>query len=558
MTTGFVDEPRLAGLMLRETARRLRSLLRAPGFAFAEPALVAAPADLRRGDASLARSFYVGHLWLAGQLVELDGRSPFTIRDVPRNWAVELHAFDWLRHFTEGDDALSSQHARALVADWLTLGRRRLPRLAFEHDTAARRVINWYGHWPIVLAQADDAFSRRFNRALDREVCRLRRTVLAAPDGLPRLRVRMAIAFAALAQPGRRCGVKVAARALADELERQIHPDGGHMSRSPAAIAAILADLLPLRQLFAQRNQPVPRGIFAAIDRMLPALRFFRHADGATALFNGAGVTDNHLLAALSRYDETLGEPISQMRQSGYQRMAAGRAVVIADTGLPPAPTVSGDAHAGTLAFEFSAGGRRLVVNCGAPQRHDAGWRRLSRTTAAHSTLTLNDHSSSRFSRSERLDRFLGGPLMPGPTRVPVNREEAPAGQTLTAAHDGYRRAFGFVHERQMTLSSDGRTLEGVDRLFRSTGRAQRLEAQEPMGAVRFHLHPDVEVEERGGAILLRAGEETWWFAAEVPPQIEDSIFFADGAGARRTRQIVLAFDCVEREEIAWRFRRAA
>ncbi len=109
-----------------------------------------------------------------------------------------------------------------------------------------------------------------------------------------------------------------------------------------------------------------------------------------------------------------------------------------------------------------------------------------------------------------------------------------------------------------MTLSSDGRTLEGVDRLFRSTGRAQRLEAQEPMGAVRFHLHPDVEVEERGGAILLRAGEETWWFAAEVPPQIEDSIFFADGAGARRTRQIVLAFDCVEREEIAWRFRRAA
>ena len=197
-----------------------------------------------------------------------------------------------------------------------------------------------------------------------------------------------------------------------------------------------------------------------------------------------------------------------------------------------------------------------MIVNCGAPARLDAGWRRLSRATAAHSTLTLNDHSSSRFSRSERLDRFLGGPLMPGPTRVPTTREEIGEGQILTAAHDGYRQGFGFVHERQLFLSRDGGRIDGVDRLFHAAGRSQRLASEEPMGMLRFHLHPDVSARDTGDGIRLQHGDEVWWFGSEGEAKLEDSIFFADGAGARRTRQITVAFDCLEYRELGWRFER--
>ncbi|WP_279483107.1 heparinase II/III family protein [Aureimonas sp. SK2] len=562
MTTGFVDEPRLAGLMAREIARRavarLRALLRHPlPFAASGTGLpVATLTDMRRGDPSVARGFYVGHVWLAGQLVELNGRSPFSLKDEARPWRVELHGFGWLRHFARAGDALSCEHARSLVGDWLRLPRRQRGALAYEHEVAAARVLAWISHAPTILSGADAAFCERFARGLSIEVRHLRRTASSAPAGLPRLKVRIALVAAALVQPAGAGTVRQAARFLGEELDAQVHADGGHVSRNPAAVSQILAELVPLRALFADQGLPAPRAVFGAVDRMLPALRFFRHGDGAQALFNGAGAVDHHLSAALLAHDETLGEPISQMRQSGYHRLAAGLTVVLADTGLPPAPDVSHEAHAGTLALEFSSGGRRMVVNCGSPVRIDGGWRRLSRTTAAHSTLTLNDQSSSRFSRSEAVDRFLGGPLLPGPTRVPVNREETHEGQLLTAAHDGYRQAFGFVHERQIFLSRDGRRIEGIDRLFQAAGRVHRMACDEPMGTLRFHLHPDVQVDQGGGGLRLVHGEEFWWFFADGEPQLEESIFFADAAGPRRTRQIVLPLDCLDRTDLNWRFER--
>ena len=47
---------------------------------------------------------------------------------------------------------------------------------------------------------------------------------------------------------------------MIEELRSQILPDGGHVSRNPGALIELLADLLPLRQLFSTRNlQPPPR-----------------------------------------------------------------------------------------------------------------------------------------------------------------------------------------------------------------------------------------------------------------------------------------------------------
>jgi len=347
--------------------------------------------------------------------------------------------------------------------------------------------------------------------------------------------------------------MRTAARNLSDELDRQIFADGGHISRNPAANIEVLAELLPLRQTFAEQNQPVPKGLIRAIDRMLPALRFFRHADGALALFNGAGVSEGQLMAALLRHDETLGDPISHARQSGYQRLSAAGTILIADTGLPPASALSGEAHAGTLAFEFSSGSSRLIVNCGAPARQDADWRRLARTTAAHSTLTVADHSSARFSQPGLVERFLGAPLIAGPTRVPTTREDSDAGQRFTAAHDGYRQRYGLVHERSLFLSRDGTVIEGTDRLFAAGPRNGKPPAAMP-AAIRFHLHPAVSAERTADGVILSVRKEVWQFHADAAVELEDSIFFADNSGARRTLQIVVGFDPRQRSEVSWRF----
>ena len=105
---------------------------------------------------------------------------------------------------------------------------------------------------------------------------------------MPRLQVLIALCYASLCLANQGSHIRAAAtRELSDELQRQILPDGGHISRNPGALVELLSDMLPLRQTFAARNIAPPPALLNAIDRMMPMLRFFRHGDGSFALFNG-------------------------------------------------------------------------------------------------------------------------------------------------------------------------------------------------------------------------------------------------------------------------------
>ena len=131
-------------------------------------------------------------------------------------------------------------------------------------------------------------------------------------DGVPRLQARIALVYASLCMAGQIRHLRIATRRLVNEIERQILPDGGHISRNPGVIIEILLELLPLSQAFAARNVAPPPALLNAIDRMMPMLRFFRHGDGTFALFNGMGPTPPDLLATVLAYDDARGAPLSQ------------------------------------------------------------------------------------------------------------------------------------------------------------------------------------------------------------------------------------------------------
>ncbi len=88
--------------------------------------------------------------------------------------------------------------------------------------------------------------------------------------------------------PSTPSAIRKASRHLDFELDRQILADGSHFSRSPRAGLELLLDLLPLRQTYVNLGHDVPSRLIPCIDRMYPALRFFRHQGGELALFNGA------------------------------------------------------------------------------------------------------------------------------------------------------------------------------------------------------------------------------------------------------------------------------
>ncbi|HEY0223267.1 MAG TPA: heparinase II/III family protein [Pseudolabrys sp.] len=519
--------------------------------------LVIAPQDLRTADATRASEIYAGRFAFAGKVVICDRRSPFEMTPPSDEWAVILLNFSWLRHLRAADSAITRANARSLIDDWINLQGGWHP-VGWRHDILSRRVICWLSQAPFVLQDADARFYRRFIRSLSRQVRYLRRSLKQSRDGLPRLQSLIALNYASLCIQGQSGTLRANARKLVEELRGQILPDGGHISRNPGALIELLADLLPLRQLFSARELQPPAALNNAIDRMMPMLRFFRHGDGNFAQFNGMGPTAVDLLATVLAYDDARGTPVSNAPHSGYQRIDAGQTALLMDTGRPPPLALSQEAHAGCLSFELSWKQHRLVINCGLPAVNKETWRQVARATAAHSTVTFNDQSSCHFLESGSFRRLLfGTPIVAGPHNVTVDRQDAAEGGLLRTSHDGYAADFGIVHNRTIQISADGRALNGEDSFTPSHGPAIPTNVADEF-AIRFHLHPAIKasrLSDGRGVILLLPDREVWTFATlGNPVEIEESVFLAGTDGPRRAVQIVIYGHAREQAKVKWSF----
>lgn len=520
--------------------------------------LTIAPIDLRTADPTVALDIYAGRWVFAGDGVDVAGFSVFDTMAPNEDWSRELHSFGWLRHLRASDMTLSRSNARTLVDEWIRFSRHHDP-IAWDPEVVARRLIAWLSQTPLVLDGCDAAFYRRFMRSMIGQTRYLRRVAFDGAPGLPRLRVMIALASVALSMPEQPRFLKQAARWLDLELVAQVLPDGGHVSRNPGAVLNALIDLLPLRQAFAARGPEPSRILVSAIDRMMPMLRFFRQGDGTFTHFNGMGDTAADQLATVLAYDDIRAALPSNAPHSGYQRIEAAGTIVVADTGKPPPTAFSTGAHAGCLSFEMSVGRQRLIVNCGVPRAGSTSLRRLARTTAAHSTATLNDRSSCRFLARGTVGEVIGEPIVSGPTRVDVERRNAAGATVLTMRHNGYVEPFRIVHQRQITLFDEGDRLEGVDEFLSPSGGVPNKGGKDTF-TIRFHLHPNVRVRQSsdGRVVVMELpGGETWEFETDGPEvAVEESILLSDTRGNRATEQIVVYGRVQQTSGVAWRLHR--
>jgi len=498
--------------------------------------------DLWPGDAARGARLLRGEFEVQGSARLLNDWAPPA---GPVVWRQAAHGFAWLRDLRMlGTDAARVK-ARDLAEDWLARGASE--PMANAPEVAAARISAWLGHWDFLAATAEDGFRRQLLQRLAQDGRTISASLPAEAahrGGLVVLKGSIAAAVALEEE----AWLTRALRFLPAELERQFHPDGGHVERSPAVQLLALQDLIEIRNLLNGVGVTSPPQLSTALERAGQALRLYRHGDMSLALFNGTREEAPSIVDVVLAQGLAKGRAPMLLEETGFQRLAAGRTLIIADCGAPPpgraADAASGlprgadrSAHAGTLSFEMSIGRDRLIVNCGAAPAGDSAWRDALRGTAAHSTLTLADTNSSEL-REEGLGRR--------PERVEVERQEANGAQWLEAGHDGYRRTHGVIHRRRLYLSETGDDLRGEDALEPHPGPAVAW-------AIRFHLHPAVTAllqEEEGGVLMRLPGGQGWRFRARgARVALEESVYLA--ADPRRSSQIILTSDG-EMETVQW------
>jgi uncharacterized heparinase superfamily protein len=170
--------------------------------------------------------------------------------------------------------------------------------------------------------------------------------------------------------------------------------------------------------------------------------------------FTGCPIRLSAKVRAVLDLDRVEGRPLVHAVHSGYCRLAHGRCAVVMDVGRPPPPGSNDQAGASPLAFEFSDGANRMVVNCGSPLGQTGEWRRAARLTDAHSTICLGQANASTIVDNPLVERIFGTPALMGPRTVAAQVQATADGTVVAARHDGYVALFGIAVERRLWLSA--------------------------------------------------------------------------------------------------------
>ena len=383
------------------------------------------------GDPSRGARLIKGEFGLLGALRTLPAAA-FTSQTGPAIMRAFVHGFTWLRDLRAlGTDAARAR-ARALVSEFMDTND--LDPIASRADVCGARIAAWLGHYDFFAASADDDFRQRLMSRLVTDARNLAAALPAEEHDARALTALKGLIAAAVAMPDHAAYITRALKFLPQEISHQVLPDGCHIERSPAAHLAALQDLTEIRALLQIGKVESPASLPAAIERMALALRVLRHGDGGLTMFNGTREDLPSLIDLVLSQAGRSGRAPGSLGDSGFQRLAAGKSVLIVDAGAPAGAGADRFAHAGTLAFEFSAGKERLIVNCGAAPASGPEWRDALRATAAHSTLIIAGVSSSEI-RENGLGRR--------PTHVNAQRQAAGGAHWLEASHDGWGKLFG-------------------------------------------------------------------------------------------------------------------
>ncbi len=493
---------------------------------------------------------------------EWHGDDIWHARALGLKWQEYLHSFCWLRDLNGClDRNAARKKAQALTAHWLE-NYDQWHELFWSPDIIGQRIVNWMAHAPLILDSNDLIYRSKILNCLARQSRHLYYAGDKSLRGLPRMNAVMGLILAGLYIP---CGddwLKKGTFLLHQALDEEILEDGGTQSRCPEDIYHILRNFLMIRASYKAMGHDVPEKLNVAINHMAVNLKAMMHGDGRLAVFNGAAALDAQEIAATLRLAKSAKDAAQEPfkvtdEKSSYRRLQQGSVLVIIDTG-PPAPVdISQHCHAGTLSFEMSVAKQRIIVNCGSaralPNLATNDLDRLARSTAAHSTIVLQDKNSSEI----RPDGLIGR----GPTMVESQQSNVDGHLLLEASHDGYMRHFGVMHHRTIYMNDTGDDVRGEDILEVKT---PLLKEELPKFDARFHIHPDVTITRQGAddRLLLRLPtSEYWQFQCSGGRlSLEESLYLGEGNRQKKTRQIVISGQIVTASEsktvIKWSLRR--
>ncbi len=294
---------------------------------------------------------------------------------------------------------------------------------------------------------------------------------------------------------------------------KQIDNLGMHKSYNILEHTKFINNLNEIKKIMLFFNVNVSEKIEEAIIKMTSILNEYFHEDGSIPLFNGSNNNYTDIIQKSLNKEEYLKSRSFTNTNNGLAFYSDKNKSLFFDVVRPNKDNISNSLSAGTLSFEFSCSGEKIITNCGASESFGKNPEYL-RYSAAHSTIILQNTNISEIKENNPHIKF--------PQSVTFNYDKKGDQTIFEGSHNGYLKKFDKIVKRRLQASNSKNELLGEDTIISYKNSLNRI-----IYHIRFHLMDGVTfnfTNNKKNIIIKTKLNNIWLFKSDSELIVEDSI----------------------------------
>ncbi len=455
-----------------------------------------------------------------------------------------LNNFYW---FFTLDLKSSKNNTQKIISDWINKNYKYNLK-SWEFELTAKRIIAWLSNHNLTIDGSNKDYLSQFNRMIQKQTNHLLNVINNTKKIDDKIIACAAIILVGLSYKDEKNYLSYGL-VLLKRISNTIFDNYGFTkSRSIKQLIFYLKYYILIREWFKEAQIEVPEFLNESIYYLGQGYAFLWQNINSDILMNGNNLSNNNEFDHyLKRFSYKFKNENKEF--GGYTILNNKKISIVMDIGPSPSSKFSSEYQSGALSLEIISNGKKLISNCGYYEGKNEKLIKLSKSTATHSTLTIDDNSSCKFKKFKE-NYFIYDGLRILKKNIVFEKNY----WKINASHDGYNKKYNAVHEREIEYYPEKFRFTGTDKiLIKKSNSNIKFD-------IRFHLEPNVKLmkTQDNKAILIELDDEGWKFTCDnFNINIDNGLYFGNKNSYTQNQNIFISgITNSKNENIVWQLKR--
>ncbi len=440
----------------------------------------------------------------------------------------KLNNFYW---FFSLDLKSSKKNTQKIISDWIKKNFKYNSE-SWEFDLTSKRIIAWLSNHNLTIEGSNKEDLNKFNEMIQKQTNHLINEIKNSKSIDDKIIGCAAIILVGLCYKDKKNYLTFGLSLLKKISKLSFDNNGFPKSRNIKQLIFYLKYYILVREWFKEAQIEIPEEVNETIYYLGQGYAFVWQNIKSDILMNGNNISNN---SEFDQYLKRFGYNFKNENKEfgGYAILYNKKFSLIMDVGSSPSTKFSSEYQSGALSFEINVNGKKLISNCGYYENKNNKLIELSKSTATHSTLIIDDNSSCYYKKNKK--NYL---INRGLKILKKDIIFKKGYWKINASHDGYYKKFNAIHEREIEFYPDEFKFIGTDKILN-----KKINLNIKFD-IRFHLEPNVKLmkTQDNKAILIELHDEGWKFTCnKFDIDIDNGLYFGNKNSYTQNQNIFIS-----------------